>query len=137
VGVARLSAALRNEFFTLLRDALAEAEVLLLTGVIPASPDTPLSGQSLRATLQLAEIAGPDPFDGSLTLTFDGNGEAEGANPLDVPTWARFHVEDVGILDVDVGLADSGALLRFDSLTWTDGQELQVSSAVLRFREGN
>lgn len=141
MGIVRVSAAVKDEFLALLRERLAEGQILLLRDenwpASPASPDTPLFGQAAYGQFTLEETDPGDPPSGGewvLTPIADTSSEAA-ATPQSPPNFARIvDADGVAVLDVDVGLPNSGATLRFDTLTFPQGQSLHIESALLRFR---
>jgi hypothetical protein len=133
VGFVHLSAAFRTAFFELLRDALAAGSIKVYAGTVPASVDTPITDQVLRATLVLTDPAGQPPAAGSWNLTPIDTVDAVGSSSA-VPSFARIVDSDgVGVFDADVGLMASSASLRFDTLTFAAGADVRLDSALLRF----
>lgn len=137
MAILRSRKSLRDAMLTLVRDALNEGNVEILYGALPAEPEEALFGQLLLGTLQLANPSGANP-DGNLVLEPVADGAAESDFSLEPDAdpaqqfFARFYDADGdAVLDVDIGLLDSDATLRVDTLNFIQGEPIRAQTWIL------
>jgi hypothetical protein len=132
MSVLRLSTTARNAAANAivdLIDAGAGAGLLrIYTGLMPATPQTAVTDQTLLATLTFSDPAFGDAASGVVTaaaITEDSTADANG-----IATWARV-VDSTGnaVMDMDVGVA--GAVLVLNTTNILAGAIVRVISATL------
>lgn len=128
--------AMANAFTTAL-DAGTAGIIEIYDGTIPTDADTAIGAQNLLATLTFSASSFGAATDGNpgglitaAAITGDTSADATGT-----AAWARFLTQAGGTVICDVNLGTSGAFLNFNTLAFTAGSAITVTSMTFTMPE--
>lgn len=123
---------------TTAHDAGTAAIITIYTGTIPTDADTAIGAQTLLGTLTMSASsfgAATDGAPGGLitaaTITSDSSADATGT-----AAWARTLTQAGGTTVTDVNISTSGAFLNFNSVAFTSGSAIAITSWTFTMGEG-
>ncbi len=113
-------------------DAGSAAIIEIYTGTIPTDADTAVGGQTKLATLTCSATAGvvSDGAPGGL-LTFSSITDDSAADATGTAAWFRILTQGAGTTIMDGSISTSGADINFNSIAFTSGSAISISSLTI------
>jgi len=119
------------------QDAGTACIITIYTGSQPTDADTAIGAQTLLATLTCSATSGTvsDGAPGGL-LTFAAITDDSSADATGTAAWCRLLTQAAGTTIADYEIGTSGADINFNSVAFTSGSAISISSLTITFPEG-
>ena len=119
------------------QDAGTAAIITIYTGTQPTDADTAIGAQTLLATLTASGTSGvvSDGAPGGL-LTWNSITDDSSADATGTAAWCRILTQAAGTTICDLGIGTSGSDINFNTVEFTSGSTISITSLTQTFPEG-